>query len=310
MFDLLGRTENDMTYALGWGLARSPHLQSRFLAMLGMNAIDAETAMVRLQQYEGLGGFTDIELVVEGQTHVIVEAKRGWWLPSRAQLDLYEQRLQASGASQTRMVVLTQWGAENAARHAIEGMGLSYRCDVLGWSDILLAIRAARAMAGRGEQRWLDELGLYLKEVTDMRDTSSNRVFVVSLGHQRPVGWQYDFIEVVTELGKYFFPANGVNWPKTPPNYIAFRFGGQLHSIHHVDDYVVSTQIAEHLPVPPTEWDPHFVITLGPAIKPSRPVPTGTRIRRAARVWVDIDLLLTAPTISEALTLTERRKNA
>ena len=93
-----------------------------------------------------------------------------------------------------------------------------------------------------------------------------------------------------------------------PPNYIAFRYGGQLRSIHHVDDYIIATEMADVLPVPPTLWDPHFVVTLGPAIQPPRDTPTGPRIRRAARTWVDIDLLLTSATISEALTLSEQRR--
>jgi hypothetical protein len=308
VFDLLGRDENDMTYALGWGLARSPTLQTAFMRLIGLEPVKPEDLVVRLQQYEGRGGYTDIELGSEKQMHAIIEAKRGWWLPSRAQLDRYEQRLRASGAQQTRMVVLTQWGAESAARHAIKAMGLVYECDVVGWSDVLRMLHAARRGAPRVERPWLDELGRYLSEVTDMRDTDSNSVFVVSLAHQRGEGWQYDFVEIVTKLGKYFFPASGKNWPKVPPNYIAFRYGGLLQSIHHIDDYAVVTHMADHLPVPPPEWDPHFLVTLGPPIKPPQRVPTGPRIHRSGHAWVDIDLLLTAPTISDALTLTEQRR--
>ena len=283
LFDLLGHDENHMTYALGCSLAQSPTLLGALLRDLDLEPVSQDETVIRLQQHEGLGGFTDIELRA-GTLHAIIEAKRGWWLPSRSQLDKYEQRLQASGARQTRMVVLTQWGAESAAWHSIEQMGLSYRCDVVGWSDVLGTVRTARRSAPRAEHTWLDQLGRYLREVTDMRDTDSNSVYVVSLGHQRPDGWNYDFLDVVTKLGRYFFPANGKNWPKVPPNYIAFRYGGQLRSIHHVDDYIISTQIADVLPVAPTAWDPHFVLTLGLAIALSHVTPTGPRIRRAARV--------------------------
>lgn len=58
--------------------------------------------------------------------------------------------------------------------------------------------------------------------MTDMRDIDSNSVYVASLGHHKPQGWEYDFVDVVSKLGRYFFPANGKNWPKVPPNYIAF----------------------------------------------------------------------------------------
>lgn len=75
----------------------------------------------------------------------------------------------------------------------------------------------------------------------------------------------------------------------------------------HVDDYVIATELSDVLAVPASTWEPHFVLTLGPAIRPDRALPTGERIQRGRRVWADIDLLLTAPTISDAETLTKRR---
>ena len=94
------------------------------------------------------------------------------------------------GDAGARLVVLTQWGAESTARDAIAAMDLPHRCDVLGWSDILGLVRAAHAASDRATRRWLDELRRYLGEVTDMRGTDSNSVYVVSLGHQRPDGWE------------------------------------------------------------------------------------------------------------------------
>jgi hypothetical protein len=99
------------------------------------------------------------------------------------------------------------------------------------------------------------------------------------------------------------------NWPKVPPNYLGFRHYGRLQSIRHVDAYVIDTNISRHLPgVPSQEWEPHFLLTLGPPIRPDHQVPTGRRIQRSARVWVDIDLLLTASSISEAWELTKQRR--
>jgi hypothetical protein len=43
---------------------------------------------------------------------------------------------------------------------------------------------------------------------------------------------------VVNERRRYFFPTEG-HWPASPPNHIAFRYDGQLQSIHHVDDFEV-----------------------------------------------------------------------
>ena len=90
-----------------------------------------------------------------------------------------------------------------------------------------------------------------------------------------------------------------------PPNYVGFGYDGQLQSIHHVDDYVIVTDYAQALPVPPTPDDPHYVLTLGPAIRPPHEVRTGSRIRRTARAWVDIDLLLTSDIASDGLTATQ-----
>jgi hypothetical protein len=306
VFDLLGHHENDMTHALGWGLARSDAFLHLLLDAVAISPGDG--AVVRLQQHDVAGGFTDIEVTDGASYHVIIEAKRGWWLPGDEQLRLYARRLVASATPQACLVVLTQWGAESSARHAIAQMDLPYRCVVLGWADIVGLVRRARRADRSTSRLWLTELDHYLMGVTDMRDIDSNSVYVVSLGGNGPDGWPINFIEVVTQLGRYFFPATGKSWPKQPPNYIAFRFDGRLQAIHHVDDYVIATDMSTVLPVPPTTWEPHFVLTLGPAIRPGQVVPTGDRIRRSARVWADIDLLLTAPTISDALLRTQERR--
>lgn len=116
-------------------------------------------------------------------------------------------------------------------------------------------------------------------------------------------------VGIVEDHRRYFFPVGRGGWPKTPPNYMAFRYGGLLQSIHHVDDYTVATEMADHLPgVPPTGWDPHYVLTLGPAMRPHHEVRNGPSVRRAARVWADIDLLLTAHTVTEAMKATRLRR--
>jgi hypothetical protein len=55
-------------------------------------------------------------------------------------------------------------------------------------------------------------------------------------------------------------------------------------------------------------WDATHVLTLGPELRPPHEVRTGPRIRRAARTWVNIDLRLTSPSISHALTSTQKRR--
>ncbi len=85
VFDLLGRTENDMTYALGWGLTRSAKVLEGFVGRVAPGVGLTEPVVVDLQEHDALdGGFTDIE-VLTTDFHVIVEAKRGWGPPGAAQ---------------------------------------------------------------------------------------------------------------------------------------------------------------------------------------------------------------------------------
>lgn len=59
--------------------------------------------------------------------------------------------------------------------------------------------------------------------------------------------------------------------------------------------------------IPDEEWEPHFIYTLGPAIKPSKIVKNGPGVRRAARVWAMLDLLLTSDTITESRDISYKR---
>src|SRR5690242_12766817 len=105
-----------MTYALGWGLAQSRAFREAFAARVAPGVELIEPA-VMLQQFDTDDrGYTDVELV-STTLHVIVEAKRGWWVPSAAQLRRYEARLTAEKREVQRIVVLTQIGAEQIVRH-------------------------------------------------------------------------------------------------------------------------------------------------------------------------------------------------
>jgi hypothetical protein len=77
-----------------------------------------------------------------------------------------------------------------------------------------------------------------------------------------------------------------------------------------VDDYAIVDRPDPHIPgVPDLVWDqPTFMLTLGPAIRPDHEVRTGRGIVRSGRVWVDIDLLLTSATITEAAERSRARR--
>lgn len=312
VFDLLGRNENDMTYALGWGLTHNTAALRAFAAKVAPGIELGEPVVIDLQQHDREdGGFTDIE-VISPELHVIVEAKRGWGPPSAGQLHRYEARFARAARPTQRLVVLTQNGAESLVRHQLGPWEppAPIKAAVVGWSDLVLLLREAGRRGPIAERRLARELASYLGGLADMRNTDSNQVYVVSLSSDPLGGWPATItaIQIVTDYQRYFFPAAAAGWPKVPPNYVAFRYWGALRSIHHVDEYTIIDSPIEHFPGAPAKSDPLFLLTLGPAIKPDHEVRTGTTIRRAARAWVDLDLLLTSKTISEALELTKRRR--
>jgi hypothetical protein len=313
VFDLLGRDENDMTYALGWGISRNDAILRGLVESVAAGTALEPPFVVELQEHDRAdGGFTDIELL-SSDFHMIIEAKRGWEPPSEAQLQRYVARLAKAGRPVQRVVVLTQNGAEVVVRHRLGPWQPSppARLEVLGWSHIVQIVRAGSHAGSLAERRVAAELATYLQGVADMRNIDSNRVYVVSLSTSSIPGWPASFTwtDVIEKHGRYFFPGTGKNWPKSPPNYVAFRYHGRLQSIHHIDDYTIAQDMSPFFPGAPdtSDWDPHFLMTLGPAIVPDHEVRTGRGIVRNARVWVDIDLLLTANTITDAAEETRRR---
>jgi hypothetical protein len=134
-------------------------------------------------------------------------------------------------------------------------------------------------------------------------------VYVVSLGRGTPENWSIGWIEIVEEFKRYFYPSGSKFWPP-PPNYLAFRYRGLLQSIHHVDAFEEVSDLRQHFPGAERgpDWGRNYLFHLGPAIRPSRQVRLGPRICRAARVWCMLDALLTSETVSDALTLTEARR--
>ena len=310
VFDLLGRDENDMTFALAWGMARSPGFLREVMTTVRGPSVTSEDVVINLQRHDDAGGFTDVEVYVPGELHLIFEAKRGWNLPSDAQLRLYAKRLYASDAPDGRLVVLTQWGAEAYVASRLGEWDLHYPRVALGWERVVTLARSAARSGPHAERRLLRELAAYFATVADMRDTDSNKTYVVSLSGGTIAGWPMSMRAVVEEHRRYFFPVGRGGWPKVPPNYIAFRYDGRLQSIHHVDDYAIGTEMSEFLPgVPPTGWDPHYVLTLGPPIRPASEMRNGPRILRSMRTWIDLDLLLTSATITEAHQATRARRS-
>ena len=67
VFDLLGRNENDMTFALAWGMAQSAGFLSDVVAAVRSGPIASADAVINLQRQDELGGFTDCRGVGAGR---------------------------------------------------------------------------------------------------------------------------------------------------------------------------------------------------------------------------------------------------
>lgn len=306
IFDLLGDDENDMTFALGFVLARSEAFATLVLAQaLGQPPGDLSKAVVRLQTTDPITrGRTDLEVTSGKRFGVIFEAKRGPVLPSRTQLEKYASHLRDDRFAVRKLVAVTTATDDYAAfalRKGAAGIDVVH----LSWRAVhAFAERAAASEPRRRNKRLLHELATYLKGILGMETKRSNMVFVVSLGGGG--AWGVDFHAAVRDHGRYFFPTEG-RWPD-PPNYVAFRFGGKLQSIHHVDGYEVMTNPRRYFDqAEDVEITPHYILKLGPAIVPPREVKTGPGIVMATRVWCMLDTLLTSPTITEALRVTKER---
>lgn len=311
VFDLLGSKEDDITYSVGWGLAQSEAFTRAVLGETFGDAEQGEITAIRLQESAPGTGRTDVEIETE-RLHLVLEAKRGWNLPTMAQLHQYADRLNALDERERSIGVVAECAAYyppvKALPKAIDGVPVSYT----PWKRIAeIATSTAAGSSGHAEKRLLTELTSYLKGLMTMQDVTSNMVYVVVLG-QDPLRWSsLTFKDTVVDRGFYYHPVGGKKgWPHTPPNYIGFRFDGRLQQVRHVDKYDVITRPHDYIPeiIPQADWsdEPHFLYTLGPPIEPAHPVRNG-KIWPNARLWCALDLLLTCDTIAEARDRTQER---
>ena len=310
IFQLLGEKENDITLSMSWALAKCPEFLKTVVQHICGMVPDTEAVTVMNQKYDADTGITDIEVTDHKNFHIIFEAKRGWLLPGADQLTKYSVRLATSPASFKHIVTLSECTQEYAGAYlpftvAPNGIPVKH----LSYREIYQMALDSRVASNHEQKHLLAEFCDYLREVMTMQKKDSNMVYVVSLGHGTPDNCVLSWIDIVNTHNKYFHPLGGKGgWPTDPPNYIAFRYNGQLQSIHHVDDYVVSKNLHNEIPEMPDvqETMNFYVYSLGPAIVPGKTVKTGN-IYRNGRVWAMLDTLLTCDTISEARDLTQSR---
>lgn len=312
IFELLGGKENDITASIGWALSQSPvflrGLARRIFPKVGNPTIDC----IKLQDYDDPTGITDVE-IIGAEIHYIIEAKRGWNLPSKHQLKKYAARLRKARSRHRALVVMAEcsdeWARLRGLPEIIDGFKLVY----LSWGDVF-NICSRVPTCTHAEKRLLAELRTYLRRIVSMQNQESNWVYVIALGSEDKIqDWAGKSWRDYVMTNRLFFQGvdESAPWPKEdPPNYLGFRYDGKLQSIHHVDNYEIVGHLRGHVPrvCKHKVWmdEPHYLCKIGPAIVPCRDVRTGS-LYRNTRTWAALDLLLTSKTISAAWNKTKGR---
>ena len=311
VFDLLGDDENDLTAAFGFVLARSHRLRRGVLEALSLP--HHEPTIVRLETPDRLGR-TDLE-VENDRSLLIIEAKKGWNLPHKEQLERYAERLVASRKDSTLLVTLSDC-SQAYADLMLPATDLGVPVRHLPWSQVKDLLAAARAQTRGRENFWLGELDRYLRKAVRVRTISDSWVLCVVLsGDKRPGGGgARTFRDFVVDEGVYFHPLD-MKWPPTPPNFMAFRWGNKVHQIRRVIGYEIVGSVQEKWPDVPSDEEtsrPHAFYGLGPPIPLAAPIPVGPKGSnyRSSRPWVLLDQLLTAATLKEAIESSKALRNA
>lgn len=311
VFQLMGYKENDISHSTAWVLGKCESMLNIFIEdICGSTSFNHDDVEICVQEYEKGSGITDIEIKDEREFFIIIEAKRGWILPSKEQLLKYSTRDSfCKSRAKHKMIITLSECSRDYADHNLEiksanGIPIKH----VSWKDIHRFAEMAYPSSTNTAKKLLRELQQYLGGLITMQNVTSNEVYVVSLGSGKVDNSELTWIDIVKRENKYFHPMGGGGWPKEPPNYIAFRYYGKLQSIHHIEGYTVSTNLHNEISEMPDNEDeyPHFVYDLGPAIIPSKEVKTG-KIYPSGRVRCHLDALLTCDTISEARDLTKKR---
>ncbi len=311
IFQLIGTLENDITKSIAWTMCRCPVFTKNLIDGLLEIDCDPSAITIKYQEYEQGKGITDLEITDGMLFYAIVEAKRGWILPGEDQLILYSKRKDLKQSRVQKKTIITM--SECSEEYAYSDLPLKEANGIpvkhLSWRQIYHSAKTAKMLSSNSEKNILTELMEYLGGIMSMQSQTSNWVYVVALSYKE-AGSGLSYVDIVEKKGKYYHPIGGNGWPKDPPNYIAFRYGGRLQSIHHIEKYDVSRNLhSEISELPDVEEDmDYFIYTLGPAIRPPKVVKTG-KIYASGRKWAMLDTLLTSDTISEACDISKARTN-
>jgi len=304
IFDLLGDNEDSMTYGLGYCLSLSSQFLIDFCAYINIKIDkgDIESYSIHLQHFEEEDkGYSDIEIWEGEERKVIIEAKRGWEIPSKEQLEKYASRFK----NDPQVIALSTCTEDFATRNLDDKYGY------ISWKRVLgILNQSITSVNGILEKNILFDYKNYLGKIIDMERESSNWVYCVSLSRALVANSKVSFLEVVVKYGLYFYPFGEGGWPTVPPNYMAFRIDGKLLSIHKVEDYKVIDSLNEAISdIPDNGKHPHYLLELGKAFKPENEIKNG-KIWPSGKKWCMLDTLFTSETIWDAAEVSKSREQS
>jgi hypothetical protein len=276
---------------------------------LRIAATDLAKLSVHVQTLRKDHGITDVEIQIPGHALIVFEAKTGSSFPSVYQLQKYAQACRKQRWPCSCLVALTKTDQANALQPR-QWSRLGVPVHIRSWRRISVFVKRAIEKERQSDVRYiLKQFKIFLEEFVGAERAYSNLVYVVSLGTGHPKRWELSWIDIVEKYRRYFYPFGSKSWP-TPPNYIGFRYGGRLQSIHHIEKFEVVPDLRKVFSGAKRgeDWGPMYLFHLGPPIKPSHIVKAGPRIFRSARVWCMLDALLTSKTVSNALEITQKRR--
>ena len=296
IFEILGSDENDLSYSLGYVLSRSQRLLKAIISSI-YSKVRFTRAVIKLQESGRDKGYTDIEITLDNEYLFVVEAKKGWVLPSTEQIKRYLPRFRKFRRSKRMFIVLSDCD-HNYCRSQLPSSFYNVPIRGLAWREIIDLIEDVYSQAANKEKELLLQLQQYLEKVVIMENQDSNWVYVVSLADSTP-SWSDVSWKDIVYTKEFYFYEQGYG-PKIPPNYIAFRFDGQLQSIHHVDKYEVVQDVHKYIPeIKRNKIRNHYLLWLGPRFEPRKELPNGN-IWSNGRLWCMLDTLFTSKTIKAA----------
>ena len=259
-----------MTYSLGWCLAQVPSFLDRLGGLLGCPSLNDNGAVVRLQEHEHQTGVTDIEIHAPGYAAWVIEAKRGFQVPNRDQLEKYARRLRRLRDRRAKpgLAVLAQSDRnEQWLRRQLPRRAGGVPVHAVSWRQVRRAAAEARGSASIAGRRLLKQFIEYIGAAANMQNQGSNMVWVVSLSREKFAGGETSFIDVVEKYQKYFhhrwwglsyrapqlhcLPIQGA--PSVDPPYRGIR--GRREFRAAVPPPAIATTKAAPLPVSPWTTD-------------------------------------------------------